>query len=192
METLYNSPKILMTFGLLSAFITFVQILLIFLPYWMHIDSVSTVGLFHTVSDGHKEVYETSCNENMGELECGYLKAFQVASVVTVMFGGFTTILYFLSPNYLNDMISFLSITGTAIQAAFGLMTYVLFLYFQENYYDDDGVNQEQPVTSTPDVHLMAPFYIWLSVNSIQWIMTFVGFYLIYQSGYKRKGVLNL
>jgi hypothetical protein len=181
-----------MSFGILSALVTIIHIICIFLPYWMHIDSEEVIGIFHSVHEHSSSIYETNCNDNMGEMECGYLKSFQVAGVVSVIFGGITTLLYFFAPNYLNDLISFFAITGTLIQACFGLITFVLFYYFKTNYFDDDGVNQEYPTAGENDTHLMVGYYLWLTFNAITWMMVIAGYFLIYNGGYQKKGALNL
>ena len=192
MEPLYNSPKLLLSFGIFSGLITVIQIVCIFLPYWMHIDSTRWIGVFHSINENGDKFVETGCTDSMGELECSYLKSFQISAVVSVMFGGVTTLLYFFSPNYLNDMISFFAITGTLIQASFGLITFVLFYYFEQSYFDDDGINQEYPGVGADETNLAVGWYLWLSFNSVSWIMVFAGYFLIYKGGSQKKGVLRM
>jgi hypothetical protein len=192
MEPLHASPKKLFSFGCLSVAVVIAHVICLFLPYWMHVSNDLTIGIFHTIHDGDDKIIETGCNDNMGELECGYVKSFQIASVISVIFGGLTTILYFLSPNYLNDLIAFFAVTGTLFQSVFGLMTFVLFYYFKVNYFDDDGVNQEYPSVDEDNVQMLVGWYLWIAFNGVSWFMTGFGYYSLYLSGYQKKGLLTL
>lgn len=188
----HSQPKIPFTLGFVTGVVVLVQVICIFLPYWMHIDSVETIGLFHSQHEDSSSIFETNCTDDMGELECGYIKSFQISAVITVLFGGITAFLFFISPSYSNDLVAFLAVCGTLLQSTFGLITWVLFLYFKNSYFDDDGVNQEYPTAGESNTHFLVGFWLWVCFNAINWFSTFYGYFVLYLSGYQKKGLLSM
>eukprot|EP01040_Poterioochromonas_malhamensis_P013233 gene13232-14530_t len=190
---LQNSPKTLFSLGFVTGIVTLMEVACIFLPYWMRIDTKVTIGLFHSVNSGSSSLYETNCTDDMGELECSYVHSFQIAAVIAVLFGALSSLLYFVAPSYNSDLVSFFAVSGTLLQSIFGLIVFVLFLYFKKGYWDDDGINQEyDDVPGEDETHLLYGYWLWTSFNILNWLTVFGGYYLLYVSGYRKRGLLSI
>lgn len=182
----------LVHFGAVSAFLTVTNFICIILPHWVHIDSYKTIGPFYSIGDGNSNFYRTKCDESMGEAECGYLIQSQVSAILTVLFGIFATGIHFIPPRTFNQLPAFFAISGLLGQFIFSAITLVLFGYFKQDYYADDGVNREYPSPDSDSVKLYAVYYIWLATTFITLCMVIVGYGIIANSGYNKKGLLAI
>jgi hypothetical protein len=117
----------------------------------------------------------------MSEIECGYLYSSQVSSIVSFIFGFFATALYFQNASNFNSISTFFALSGSLAQSIFGLMAIVIFYYFVQNYYTDDGVNREY---SSPDYSLLsydAAFYLWMCSIVISFLISVLGYYILHK-----------
>lgn len=180
-------------FGYISGFITAINITCLFLPYWMHIDGDRSIGTFNTHINGSEILYKTKCSrETMSETVCQYLFSMQTSAVITVLFGVFSTILYFLPPKSMTALPIFLALSGTLLQFIFSLITLVLFIYFKNDYYDDDGVNREYPSPDADSIKFDFGFYLWMTAFALSFLTSVFGYYSIQASGYGKKGSLSM
>ena len=158
----------------------------------MSIHKYRNVGLFESEAHGANSYFETSCNsDTMSEAECGYLAAAQICGVLTILFGIFSAIIYFLPPKTFSALPSFLANCGVVAQVSFSLMTIVLFYYFRTGYYDDDGVNREYASPDSDSIMFDTMFYLWIAGTVISFIMALSGYFLIHTTAYNNKGALG-
>ena len=186
---LKNKPQV---YGLSTACLVGMNIICLSLPYWMSIHGHRNIGLYQSAPHGSQSYFDTSCNsDTMSETECGYLAAAQICGVLTVLFGAFSAIIYFLPPKTFSALPTFLATTGLVAQVTFSLMTVVIFYYFRTGYYDDDGVNREYPSPDSDSIMLDVMFYLWIASTVISILLATSGYYLIHKTGYSRKGALG-
>jgi hypothetical protein len=186
MEMLRQKPYL---FGVITGFIVILNIVCVSLPFWMSIKGLNSVGPYESAHHGSNKVYQTNCAyEYMSQTECGYLQSLQISAVLTILFGAFSAILFFLPPKTFASFPVFVANTGVMGQVIFSLMTIVLFHYFKSNYYDDDGINQETPMPGESDVTYDAMFYLWITGTIISFLMASAGYSIINKTQYVRKG----
>jgi hypothetical protein len=167
-------------FGVASAMLTVAYIILVPLPNWVGIEGEKDVGVYSSVNHGSTTLYQTKCDENMSATECGFLHALQITTVLTILFGFFATLIYFVPPRSLKALPLFLATSGNITQFIFALITLVLFKYFQTQYFDDDGVNQEYP---QPDTAVLTTVYwIWLAITVVLGVLVIASYTAIYGS----------
>lgn len=178
-------------FGVVSAAITALFIICLPLPHWMAVVGQKDVGAFQQETHSSSKYYSVECIEEMSQTECGYLKSMQVSAVLTVLFGVFATIVYFLPPRNTTAVPLFLASSGSVGQLILSIMTLVIFAYFQQNYFDDDGINQEY--TQPDETVLSVVYYLWLAGTVVLGLSTGLSYYVIHASTYtSRKGMLTL
>lgn len=155
--------------------IALINVICVALPYWVHVQGQSEVGIFDSLRlDGDRWV-QTKCDETYSETECGYLKSSQVSSIVCILVGFVASAIYFLPPRTFATLPTFLAVSGTCGQFVFSLMTTVIMHYFQKHYFDDDGINREDDSVDTTS-------YSW---NYYVWIVTTVASFLVAALGYR-------
>lgn len=177
-------------FGLISAAATVLFIVCLPLPHWMAVVGEKDVGAFYQEGHSSSKYYLTKCSDEMSLAECGYLKSLQVSSVLTVLFGVFSTLIYFIPPRNTTAVPFFLATSGNLVQCVMALMTLVIFVYFKRQYFDDDGINQEYPEPDTTAFSLV--FWLWMTGFLVLSISTATSYYVARASTYSRKGMLNL
>jgi hypothetical protein len=189
LDTIRNRPQY---FGVITGMVAVLNIICISLPFWMSIKGLDNVGPYQAAHHGSSKLYSTECDTmSMSQSECGYLFALQISSVLTVLFGGFSAILFCLPPKTFAALPAFVANTGVIGQVIFSLITIVLFYYFKANYYDDDGINQEYPGPEESDISYSVLFYLWITGTIVSFSMATVGYSIINKSSYDRKGLVN-
>ena len=179
-------------FGAITGVIAVVNIICISLPFWMSIKGLNNIGPYESAHHGSHKLYQTNCAyEYMSQTECGYLQSLQISAVLTILFGAFSAIIFFLPPKTFASLPVFVANTGVMGQVVFSLITIVLFHYFKSNYYDDDGVNQETPAPGESDISYDVMFYLWIVGTVISFLMASAGYGIINKTQYVRKGALN-
>lgn len=177
-------------FGLVSGAATVLFIICLPLASWMSVLGQKDVGPWNQETHGASNYFMTKCTEEMSTTECGYLKSLQVSSVLTVLFGFFSTLLYFVPPRITSAVPFFIAASGSVVQCVMALMTLVIFSYFKRHYFDDDGINQEYP---EPDETAFSPvFWIWMTGLIVLSLSTTSAYVVARASTYTRKGMLNL
>ena len=126
-------------FGVASVVALFCQVVAVSTFWWIGVrDDHGYIGAFRSSHDG-KDSYQTYCTTNMTEIECGYMAATQICVIVSVLFGGISSFLYFAPYTPFSSMPTFLAVSGSFLAMLFSLMGIVIFTYFKKHYYDDDG-----------------------------------------------------
>lgn len=177
-------------FGLISAAVTVLFIICLPLPNWMAVVGLKDVGPWNQETHSSDKYYISKCSEEMSMAECGYLKSLQVSSVLTILFGFFSTLVYFIPPRTTTAVPFFLATSGSVVQCVMALMTLVIFSFFKRQYFNDDGINQETP---QPDETSYSPvFWWWMTGLLVLSLSTCTSYYVARASTYSRKGMLNL
>ena len=153
------------------------------MPFWIKVRDGGEIGMFASSGEDTTSTYKTKCNSDMSEMDCGYLESSQIASVVSIIFGGLSTIIYFLPPNLFATITTFFALLGSLFQSCFAIITCVLWRYFKVTYYTDDGINREYPSTDANDLSHGFAYYMWIVSSALLTTMTIVGFFLLYRHG---------
>lgn len=170
-------------FGAATAFATLLSIISIILPYWMKIESDGHIGVYESQSENGKSLFSTECDSNMSQIECGYLGSAKISSVVSIIFGGLATVVYYLPPKVFTSLPAFLAVSGSLGQFIFGLITIVLFAYFKRDYFTDDGINREYPSPDADDLSFQVGFYLWMVATIISFIVVSLGYAILSKTG---------
>jgi hypothetical protein len=123
----------------------------------------------------------------MRELECGYFQSSKVSSVVAVMFGGISSMMYFFPPHVFGRPITFIAVSGNLCQLIFGLLTIVFFYYFTIDYFEDDGINNEYNEIDPGDLSLLHCYYLWCGSCGLLFILVTAGYGLLYKNCFSDK-----
>ncbi|KAJ1438870.1 hypothetical protein B484DRAFT_444289 [Ochromonadaceae sp. CCMP2298] len=163
-----------------SALTVALNIIAVSTVWWMHVKGTGDIGAFTTQDNGGNP-YHTVCPSMMSELVCGYLKSVQVSAVVTVIFGIVATMLYLVPFRAFSSYQTFVAVSGNACQLTFAIMTAVLFLYFKNQYYDDDGINREYPAPDADSLTYDTSYYIWCGSALITTVVVGLGYFELFQ-----------
>ncbi len=170
-------------FGIATAFATILSVIAIILPYWISIKDDGHIGVYESQSEHGKGLFSTECDSEMSQIECGYLGSAKISSVVSIMFGGIATIVYFLPPGVFTKLPAFVAVSGSLGQFIFGLITIVLFVYFKRDYFTDDGVNREYPSPDKDDLSFQVGFYLWIVATFISFVLVAWGYMILSKTG---------
>ena len=170
----------LVYYAIVSGLTTLLSILAVSTYFWMHINGTSDIGAFDSSNQGKRE-YMTKCTSVMSQMECGYLHSLQVSAVLTIIFGGTNTILYLAPPRAFATFPTFVAVSGSMCQLAFAIITAVLFMYFKNTYYDDDGVNREYTTPDADDVSYNWSYWLWVAATCLTLPIVVHGYYDLYR-----------
>jgi hypothetical protein len=176
--------------GGLTLFLTVVNIACVVLPYWIHIKGETDIGVFASIRVDSSALVSTKCDDTMSEIECGYLKSMQISSVLTILFGFFAAMIYYMPPRSFAALPTFLAVSGTCGHCTFSIITEVLFVYFKRNYFDDDGINREGDSPNESDVSWQFVFWLWTATVIVSFIMVVGAYRCIYKARNADKGLL--
>jgi len=168
-------------YGASSALTTVINVVAVSTYYWIH-DQNENIGLFLKKSNGG-QIAVTDCASFMSTTECGYLSSTKIASIITILFGGFTTIFYSLpympiQPFFTTNILSIITLSGSLFQATFGMLTCILFIFLKADYYSDDGINREDDETADAGgLTLYVSFILWCISTALAIIATIFSYY---------------
>jgi hypothetical protein len=177
-------------FALISGAVTILFIICLPLPHWMAVVGEKDVGPWNQEGHSSDKYYASRCTDEMSMAECGYLRSLQVSSVLTILFGFFSTLVYFIPPTTVSAVSFFLATSGNMVQCIMALLTLVIFSFFKKHYFDDDGINQEYPEPDQTTYSIV--FWLWMSGLIVLGLSTSTAYYVARASTYTRKGMLNL
>ena len=166
-------------YGYGTAVLTVVFCISVGMPYWIHVTGGKTIGMFASSSEGTDATFKTVCSDEFSEMECGYLHSSRISAVLSIIFGGIATGVYLLPPAVFSALPTFLALSASCFQMIFSIIAAVLWYYFKNKYYDDDGVNREYYTPEAGDLTFDAAFYLWVIGSIASTLMTFSGFYLL-------------
>jgi len=174
-------------FGVASIISTMLSIAAIAMPYWMNIKGDKSVGVYQSQSHGSAQMFGTVCDGNFSEIECGILDATKISAVVSIMFGGIASFIYFLPPKIFASLPAFMAISGSCGQLIFSIMTFSLFIYFKQDYFTDDGVNHEYPTFDASDLSYSFAFWIWVTGSIVSFLIVSLGYFVLAKTGCMEK-----
>eukprot|EP01039_Chlorochromonas_danica_P008409 gene8409-9268_t len=176
--------------GIITILLTLLNITCVILPYWMSVDDEIEIGVFDTLgTDTDKNKFLlTRCYETYSETQCGFLRSAQVASIITILFGFFASIFYFLPPRHMSTLPSFVAISGTMGHFIFALLTTLYFHFFKADYIDDDGINREDDDGGTD--YLNWSYWIWVGTTVVSFCVVAFGYPYIYKLRAEQKPLL--
>lgn len=183
-------------YGASSALTTIINVVAVSTIYWIH-DQNENIGLFLKKSN-EGNIAVTDCASFMSTTECGYLSSTKIASIITILFGGFNTIFYCLpylpiQPFFTSNILSIITLSGSLFQATFGLLTCILFIFLKADYYSDDGINREDDETADAGgLMLYISFILWCTSTALATVVTVFSYYHV-QKKYNMlsKSVIN-
>lgn len=170
-------------YGASAALTTIINVVAVSTFYWIH-DQNENIGLFLKKSNGGN-IAVTDCASFMSTTECGYLSSTKIASIITILFGGFNTIFYCLpylpiQPFFTSSILSIITLSGGLFQAMFGLITCILFIFLKADYYSDDGINREDDETADAGgLMLYVSFILWCISTAIALVVTIFNYYFV-------------
>ena len=174
-------------FGAASIIATALSIAAIAMPYWMNIQGDKSVGLYQSQNHGSAQLFNTECHGTMSEIECGILDATKISGVVSIMFGGIASFIYFLPPKVFASLPAFMAVSGSLGQLIFGIMTFVLWVYFKRDYFTDDGINQEYPTFGADDLSYSFAFWMWVAATILSFLIVSSGYFILAKTGCMEK-----
>jgi len=158
-------------FGVLSTIATGIAIFCIASPTWSKTEvTKKVIGIF-----------PDHCPSIMSELECGYFQSSKVSSVVSIIFGGVSSAMYFFPPYEFGKLRTFIAISGNLCQLVFGVLTIVFFYYFTIGYFEDDGINNEFNDVDPGDLTLRYCYYLWCGSCGLVFALVIAGYGLLYR-----------
>ncbi|RYH17410.1 hypothetical protein EON65_28650 [archaeon] len=167
--------------------VSIVNLTLAVLPYWVHVDSYSDIGVFTSLRSGSQMLITTQCDYAMEEIECGYVKAMQICTVVTILFGFCGAVVYFSPPRSFNNLQTFLAQVCSSCSFVFALMNTVLLAYFKVDYFDDDGINREDDDIGASNVHYEFCYWLWVATTVATFLIMTTGYFYIYRVRYMKN-----
>lgn len=174
-------------FGVASILSTLLSIAAISMPYWMNITGEQNIGLYQSQHHGSANTFTTECHGTMSEMQCGILDAGKISGVVSIMFGGIASIIYFLPPKVFASLPAFMAVSGSLGQLIFGIMTFVLWVFFKRDYFTDDGVNQEYPLAGADDLSFAFAFWMWVAATIVSFLTVTLGYFILAKTGCMEK-----
>ena len=168
-------------YGASSALTTIINMVAVSTFYWIH-DQDENIGLFLKKTNGGN-IAVTDCASFMSATECVYLSSTKIASIITILFGGFNTIFYCLpylpiQPFFTSSILSIITLSGSLFQATFGLLTCILFIFLKADYYSDDGINREDDKTADAGgLMLYVSFILWCISTALATVVTIFSYY---------------
>lgn len=166
--------------GAITVVLTLVNIACIIMPYWMEIRDNRDLGIFETLTNSN-QLITTKCDESYSETECGFLKSLQVGSVISILFGFFSSVIYFLPPRTFTALPAFFAVSGTCGHFVFSLITTVLFRYFKVGFLDDDGINQESGDMTEKSGYSWV-YWVWVATTVLSFFVMSAGYAHIHKA----------
>lgn len=170
-------------YGYTSLVLFFWCAIVVGIPYWIHVKGGKNIGLFASSGANDDGTYKTECTPDLSEMECGTLQSAKISAVISIIFGGFATITYLLPPPLFASLPTFIALVMSCLQMIFSIMSGVLWYYFKNRYYDDDGINREYDTEGASDMTFDAAFYMWIIGSFASIVITFSGFYALFKFG---------
>lgn len=215
-----NTKTLLNILFVLNIYLFLNSLLSLILPYWLIIKNYRYEGLFqyqnisshyHPTSTDTTTLFNIYCNDYNSDLQCSYLYATQISTVVTFILSFFTTIAFYYAfysnENRIKSYINNINLLYTSnlrffffhlvyiSYFLFGLLALIFYGVYSDSYYPSaDDINREYSTDfpSKNDVELSGVYYFYLSGVAFTFFIVLYNFYNYYTYSKQKKNTLDI